>query len=382
MRIAIAANSGWYLYNFRRSLMHALREAGHRPVAVSPHDDYIERLIDEGFDFIDVALDAAGTNPLQELGTVQRLRQLLRGGRFDAAFTWTPKANIYFGLAAKGLRLQHVPNVSGLGRVFIDESWLTPLVRRLYRSAFQTARVVIFQNDDDQREFTQLGLVRSDRTVRVPGSGVDLSRFVPTPLPAGGAGVTRVRPVFLFIGRILRDKGVVELVEAARIVRATHPGAVFRLLGSIGANNPTAVPAEQVQAWAAEGVVQVLGPTDDVRPEIAAAHCVVLPSYREGVPRVLLEAAAMARPCIATDVPGCRDAVDHGVTGLFCAVRNVDSLAQALLSFIELPAEAQEAMGRAGRAKVERQFDERLVLATYTGLAQAIDAESRQPRAA
>lgn len=379
MRIAIAANSGWYLYNFRRSLMHALRDAGHRAVAVSPHDDYIEKLIDEGFDFIDVALDAAGTNPLQELSTVQRLRQLLRGGRFDAAFTWTPKANIYFGLAAKGLPLQHVPNVSGLGRVFIDESWLTPLVRRLYRSAFHTARVVIFQNDDDLREFTQLGLVRSDRTVRVPGSGVDLSRFVPTPLPVGGA---RVAPVFLFIGRILRDKGVVELVEAARKVRLQYPGAVFRLLGPVGVNNPTAVPAAEVQRWADEGVVEVLGSTDDVRPEIAAAHCVVLPSYREGVPRVLLEAAAMARPCIATDVPGCRDAVDHGVTGLFCQVRNADSLAQALKAFIELSPEAQAAMGRAGRAKVERQFDERLVLATYTGLAQAIDAESRQARAA
>jgi glycosyltransferase involved in cell wall biosynthesis len=377
MRIAIAANSGWYLYNFRRALMGALREAGHRPVAISPHDEYIERLIDDGFDFIDFPLDAAGTNPMQELSSVRQLRRLLRGGRFDAAFTWTPKANIYFGLAAKGLRLQHVPNVSGLGRVFIDESWLTPLVRRLYRTAFQNARVVIFQNDDDQREFTQLGLVRADRCVRVPGSGVDLSRFSPVALPAGDHG-----PVFLFIGRILRDKGVVELVDAARAVKARHPSAVFRLVGSIGANNPTAVPADEVQRWADEGVVEVLGATDDVRPALAVAHCVVLPSYREGVPRVLLEAAAMARPCIATDVPGCRDAVDDGVTGIFCEVRNAQSLAAAIERFISLGLAERAEMGRQGRLKVERQFDERIVLDTYTALAEGIERDARRRLAA
>jgi len=379
MRIAVAANSGWYLYNFRRSLMLALRDAGHRPVAISPHDEYIERLVQDGIDFIDFELDASGTNPFNEFTTVRRLRKLLVGGKFDAAFTYTPKANIYFGLAAKGMGLQHVPNVSGLGRVFIARSWLTPLVMRLYRRAFASARVVIFQNADDEREFVDNGLVAAGQTARVPGSGVDLIAFAPAPYAAAD-GNEAAGLVFLFIGRILRDKGVLELVQAARLVKAQHPGIRFRMLGSVGAQNPTAVPQADVDSWVAEGLIEYLGSTDDVRPAIAAADCVVLPSYREGVPRVLLEAAAMARPCIATDVPGCRDAVDRDSTGLFCDVRSATSLAAALLRFIAMPQARRRELGRLGRTKVEREFDERLVLRTYVNLAVQIDGEKSAAR--
>jgi glycosyltransferase involved in cell wall biosynthesis len=382
MRIAVAANSGWYLYNFRRSLMAALRDAGHRPVAISPHDEYIERLIDEGFDFIEFQLDAAGVNPIRELTTVHRLRQLLVGGCFDAAFTYTPKANIYFGMAAKGLGLQHVPNVSGLGRVFIASSWLKPVVSLLYRQAFQSSRVVIFQNDEDQREFLEQGLVQSGRTLRVPGSGVDLDQFRPAPERTSADSDNSDALVFLFIGRILGDKGVLEYVEAARLIKAEKPQMVFRILGNIGAQNPTALAPEQVQSWVNEEVIEYLGATDDVRPAIAAADCVVLPSYREGVPRVLLEAAAMARPCIATDVPGCRDAVDAEVTGLFCTVRSPQSLRDALLRFAALTQAQRVEMGRQGRLKVEREFDERLVLGTYVKLASEIAAELAAARSA
>jgi len=384
MRIAVAANSGWYLYNFRRSLMLALRDAGHRPVAISPHDEYIERLVQDGIDFIDFALDASGTNPFSEFTTVRRLRKLLIGGKFDAAFTYTPKANIYFGLAAKGMGLQHIPNVSGLGRVFIARSWLTPLVMQLYRRAFASARVVIFQNADDEQEFIENGLVSEGRTARVPGSGVDLFEFSPAPYDTAEGDETESL-IFLFIGRILRDKGVLELVEAARLVKAKYPNTRFRMLGSIGAQNPTAIPQADVDSWIAEGLIDYLGSTDDVRPAIAAADCVVLPSYREGVPRVLLEAAAMARPCIATDVPGCRDAVDRDSTGLFCDVGSAASLAAALLKFIAMPKSRRRDLGRLGRAKVVREFDERVVLRTYVSLATEIDGEqtaARQGRAA
>jgi glycosyltransferase involved in cell wall biosynthesis len=354
--------------------MQSLREHGHRPVAISPHDKYIERLIAEGFDFIDLPLDASGINPLRELRTLHRLRRLLEHACIDAAFTYTPKANIYFGLAAKGLGIHHVPNVSGLGRVFIARSWLTPLVTKLYALAFKSSRAVIFQNDDDHREFVRLSVVSPARTVRVPGSGVDLSKFQPTPtMPRPGGAC-----VFLFIGRILRDKGIVEFIEAARQVRSIHAATRFQVLGSVGAPNPTAVSMAEVEGWVTSGLIEYLGSTDDVRPAIAAADCVVLPSYREGVPRVLLEAAAMGRPSITTDAPGCRDAVDAGVTGLMCPVRDVDALAACMLAFVAQPAEVRVEMGRMARAKMERQFDENIVLGTYVQLASSIQTDLGQ----
>jgi glycosyltransferase involved in cell wall biosynthesis len=170
---------------------------------------------------------------------------------------------------------------------------------------------------------------------------------------------------FLLIARLLWDKGVKEYVEAARRVRASFPSARFQLLGFLDVENRTAVPRAQVEAWVEEGLVEFLGAADDVRPFIAAADCVVLPSYREGLPRTLLEAAAMARPLIATDVPGCRQAVEAGVTGLLCRPRDPESLASAMVEMIRAPRERREQWGRAGRARIEREFDEKLVAKLY-----------------
>lgn len=369
MRIAVVANSAWYLYNFRRRLMQAFRDDGHDVVAVSPADGHAQRLRDEGFDWIEWPVSPSGTRPWRELAAVLALRRRLRSRRVDVAFTYTPKANIYAGLAVRGLPLAHVPNVSGLGRVFIERSALTRLVSWLYRIAFSRARVVVFQNEDDRVQFLAARLVPATRTLRVPGSGVDLDRFQPMPLPAGDA------PAFLFIGRVLSDKGVREYVEAARRVRQRRPNARFRILGSVGVDNPTAIPADELQSWVDGGLVEWLGSTDDVRDSIAQAHCVVLPSYREGVPRALLEAAAMARPCVATDVPGCRDAVVDGRTGLLCAPRDVAALADTLERFIAAGPRMWAQMGSEGRAHVQANFDERLVIDTYRDIAHGVDAD-------
>jgi glycosyltransferase involved in cell wall biosynthesis len=366
MRIAVVANSAWYLFNFRRRLMHTLQGDGHQVVAMSPADAYAAQLRSEHLDWVEWRLSAGGTHPWRELRAVAALRRELRRNRIELAFTYTPKANIYTGLAARGLPLAHVPNVSGLGRAFIDRGALTRLVVRLYRLAFGRAHVVVFQNEDDRGEFLAARLVEPARTLRVPGSGVDLDRFTPVPLPPGTA------PVFLFIGRVLGDKGVREYVDAARRIRRHSPQAVFRILGSVSADNPTAIPAEEVRSWVDESLVELLGTTDDVRPAIAAAHGIVLPSYREGVPRVLLEAAAMARPCIATDVPGCRDAVVDGTTGLLCAARDGAALANAMQRFIDAGPTNWAHWGQAGRAHVQADFDERKVIETYRRVASEL----------
>jgi len=228
---------------------------------------------------------------------------------------------------------------------------------------------VFFQNPDDLQLFHELRLTRPGQTEVLSGSGVDLLRFQPVPLPRRWGG----RPfVFLLVARLLWDKGVAEFVEAARLVRLAQPGTRFRLLGFLDGGNPAAVDRATMEAWAAEGVVDYLGAATDVRPHLAAADCVVLPSYREGTPRALLEAAAMGRPLIATDVPGCREVADDGVNGYLCKARDAGDLASATLRMIGLPPKCHAAMGAAGRVKVERQFDERLEIARYLSVIEGL----------
>jgi glycosyltransferase involved in cell wall biosynthesis len=351
--------------------MLVLRSAGHEPVAISAMDEHVALIRAQGFQHVEVPLSADGTNPLRELSMVRRIGRVLRAEHINVAFTYTPKANIYTGLAARSMHIVHVPNVSGLGRTFISHSLLTVLVKYLYRLAFRKAQTIFFQNDEDMASFTQLGLVQPGQSERLPGSGVDLERFTPTP-PAADAE----RPLaFLFVGRLLRDKGVVEFVDAARVLRQRGHAVSFALLGTVDAKNPSVVERGTVEAWQAEGVIRYLGITDDVRPAMAAADCVVLPSYyREGVPRSLLEAAAMGKPCITTDMPGCRDAVDDGVTGFLCLPRSVDSLVATIDKFLTLDDDARMRMGSAGRQKMERQFSEKIVLDRYLALTERCKA--------
>ncbi len=366
-RIAIVANTAWYLVNFRLNLMRALQAAGHDVVAMAPDDPpQVARLRAAGVPFIQVPISGAGTNPLRELGSVWRLWRALRAQRADLAFSFTPKGNLYTALACIASGRRFVPNVSGLGRAFIHPSFVTRVVKLLYRGTFGRAAHVFFQNQDDLDSFVQSGLVPARLCERLPGSGVDLQHFVPSPPPTG----MPTAPVFLLVARMLWDKGVGEFAGAARQVRRLHPRARFQLLGPADVANPAAIPRQQLNDWQAEGLLDYLGPTDDVRPWLVQADCVVLPSYREGVPRTLLEAAATARPVITTDAPGCRDTVQHGVTGWLCRVKDADDLARCMLRFIALSTADRQAMGAAGRTMTERRFDEQVVIARYLALAR------------
>lgn len=375
MHIAVVSNTAWYLFNFRLNLMLALQAAGHTVVAVAPDDAYAQRIRDAGVAFEAVPISGGGTHPLRELQSVLRLGVVFRRHRAGLVLSYTPKGNLYSALACIALRVPFVPNVSGLGRAFIRKSLVTRVAKTLYRLTFSCAHRVFFQNLDDMAVFVDAKLVRACQTERLPGSGVDLSRFSPT-APIARAGKTLV---FLLVARMLWDKGVGEFVEAARSVRALHPGARFQLLGFLDVANPSTIPRTQVEAWVAEGVVEYLGRTDDVRPFLEQADCVVLPSYREGVPRTLLEAAATARPVITTDAPGCRDTVIDGETGFLCRAADAPDLADKLLSFIALTPEARQAMGLRGRAFVEQNFDERLVIERYLQEVGAVAAD-RPPR--
>jgi glycosyltransferase involved in cell wall biosynthesis len=359
--VVISINASWNVINFRRGLIEALLAGGWRVVALAPTDEYSPRFAALGVEHVPIAIDSLGLSPVRDLGLLLRYYRILRHIRPDIFLGYTAKPNVYGSLAAQALGIRVINNISGLGTAFIGGGLLRRIVSSLYRVALRRSAIVFFQNPEDRDLFLDLGLVRPDQARLLPGSGIDLVRFKPEQRPASADGAF----TFLLAGRLLRQKGVREFIEAAGNVRRENPKARFQLLGFLDAPNRSAIGRDEVAAWEAEGVIEYLGETDDVRSALAAADCVVLPSYREGLPRTLLEGAAMAKPLIATDVPGCRQVVEHGVNGLLCAVGDAGSLADAMLEMLRLGAAQQSRMGAAGRAMVERDFSEARVVAAY-----------------
>ena len=262
-------------------------------------------------------------------------------------------------MAARLCRVPAILNVTGLGTAFLGSSGLQSLALLLYRIGFARAHTVFFQNTDDRAFLLDRGVVKPDRARLIPGSGVDIDHFAPRPVRPGSG--TR----FLMVSRLLTDKGVREYVSAARALRHETDEVHCAILGAVGAENRTAIGQREVDAWTAEGTIDHHPPVGDIRPCLERADCVVLPSYREGMSRVLLEAAAMAKPTIATDVPGCREIVDDGVTGYLCRARDAEALAGAMRRFVGLTAPERAAMGERARRKIVNQFSEQRVIDAY-----------------
>ena len=359
--VVLAANSAWNLVNFRRPLIEALVGSGWRVVALAPDDGHATGLRSMGADFIPIAVDSSGMSPARDGRLLLDYWRILRALHPDAFLGFTAKPNIYGSLAAGALGIRTINNISGLGTAFMRPGLLNRLVSFLYRIALRRSARVFFQNPHDLRLFVDRDLVRADQANLIPGSGIDLERF--RPVPASSLPGRRFQ--FLFVGRLLRDKGLVEYAEAARLLRPRWPRAEFGILGFAGSDNPTAVPMADVERWQSEGRVTYLGETEDVRPFIAECDCIVLPSYREGLPRSLLEAGAMARPMVATDVPGCREVVRDGDTGFLCAARSPGALARAMEAMLELQPADREAMGQRARALVAQEFDQAIVVRAY-----------------
>lgn len=365
-KVMIALNTAWNLLNFRAGLIKSFVSAGYDVVAVAPPDEYSPELASLGCRFVPLPMDNKGTNPGRDIVLLLRFIRLLHNERPDVYLSYTVKPNVYGSIAAHILGVPVINNIAGLGSVFISDSWLTRLVRGLYRLALSKSAKVFFQNDDDRQMFISRGLVAETVTDRLPGSGIDLVRFSPAPLP-------RRLPIrFLLVGRMLWDKGVGEFVEAARLLKGNGINADFCLLGFVDVQNPSAISKSVIDAWLKEGVVRYFGVSKDVRKEIAQADCIVLPSYREGAPRTLLEAAAMARPIVATDAVGCRDVVADGVNGYLCRIKDASDLASKMALIASLSPQARESMGLQGREKVEREFDEKIVIAKYLAALTAI----------
>jgi glycosyltransferase involved in cell wall biosynthesis len=349
---------GWApsLVNFRGALLEAMRERGHDVIACAGGEDpkVTGRLKEMGVRYAPLDLERASVNPLRDLRLLGQLIRLMCLERPDAVLAYTIKPVVYGLIAARltGVRGRFAL-ITGLGYTFIDkpslkQQLLAWIASALYRIALSGVSIVFFQNNDDKALFLQRGLIKqSARAVRVMGSGVDLEHFGPAPLPQGV-------PVFLLMARLLVDKGIREFVEAARIVRDKRSDARFALLGPYD-SNPASILRDELQAWVDEGIVEYWGKIEDVRPSLARCTVFVLPSYREGMPHSVLEAMSMARPIIATDVPGCRDTVKDGVNGYLVPVKDADALAKAMLRCLEEDAPLA-AMGGASRTFAEKRF--------------------------
>jgi glycosyltransferase involved in cell wall biosynthesis len=344
-KIVLFANTDWYLYNFRLSLARELRTHGHEVILLSAPGPFQNLLQDGGFQWVSFPLSRQGINPFYELETLWRLTRLYRRLNPDIVHHFTIKPVLYGSMAAHVLRIPGIINsITGLGHVFIDPEPVTRLLRRLagwlYRINLRGTEV-IFENPEDHKIFIEWGFIKPEQGHLILGTGVDLDKFRPT-------AKENNPPIVLFSSRMLITKGVLEYVEAIRILKEKGIMARFALAGKADPGNPASIPDEQIEAWKRSNLVEWWGWQDNMPAALARTDIFCLPSYREGVPNALLEATACGLPIVTTDTPGCRDVVTHGVNGLLVPVKNAQAIADALETLIKDPG-LRHRMGNAGR---------------------------------
>lgn len=352
MQILILANHSGGLYDFRKDLIAELKR--HASVAVAvPHNDRWDELNRLADRVIELPVDRRGMNPLHDGKLFRQYRAILKEIKPDLVLTYTIKPNIYGGLTCRMAHIPYAVNITGLGSAIENGGWLKKFVLALYRPALKGAKVVFFENAGNCDTLVATGVVPKGRDVVLHGAGVNLEDYPCQPYPQEG-------PVrFLFVGRVMHEKGVDELFDAAKRMKRQYGEQVeFHMVGSFEeAYKPVMDQLEQA------GMVKYHGYQSDMKPFYAMADCVVLPSYHEGMSNVLLEAAASGRPLITSDIPGCREAVEDGVSGYLCPAKDADALYEAMRRFVALPVEQRSQMGRCGRERMEQQFSKTAVVA-------------------
>ena len=359
MRIAIVLNTSWNIYNFRMNFVRALIADGHEVHTIAPHDQYTHYLTEAGCVHHDLKMDSRGANPIKDFLLVFELLSAYRRVKPDVILHYTIKPNVYGTLAAAILRIPSINNVCGLGTIFLKKNLVSSIAIALYRLAFRFPKKVFFQNPDDRTLFINKKLIDSSLTELVPGSGIDLSRFVPSSFKRNETFT------FLLVSRLISDKGVHEFIDAIRQLKATGIDARFQILGAKDPEHKRGIKLKVIDEWINSGTVEYLGTAKDVRPFIQQADCIVLPSYREGTPRTLLEAASIAKPIITTDVPGCHQVVTDRHNGLLCKLKDSTDLAHKMRAMANFDDATLESMGLNGRKKAELEFDETIVINKY-----------------
>lgn len=358
-RVLILANFDVGLYKFRKELIGELLARGCEVFLSLPDGEFIQPLVAMGCKFLNTPVDRRGINPGTDLKLFRRYQKLLRQVRPDLVITYTIKPNIYGGIACRLAKVPYAVNITGLGTAFQTEGLFKRLIVRLYKTACKRAKVVFFENEENQRVFVEHRIVPREQTCKLNGAGVNLEEYPLCEYPPEDGELR-----FLFVGRVMKEKGVDELFEAARRIRREHPSVSFDVVGPFEDDYK-----EKIDRLVSEGVIRYHGFQSDVRPFYQRCHCFVLPSYHEGMANTLLEAGATGRPLITSDIPGCMEAVAEGETGFLCGAQDVRGLEESLCAFLSLSLARRAAMGSAARAKIEREFDKnRIVEQTLASL--------------
>lgn len=361
IKIVLCANTSWYIYNFRKNTIIALIDHGCDVIVVAPYDDYVEDLIKLGARHFSFYLNGRSINLFKELFSLLNLVFIYIYLRPHAVMNFTPKMNIYGTFASSIVRSKAINNISGLGAAFTKKSLFSDFIIMLYKASQLFATKVFFQNMHDKKLFINNKILTEDRCDLIPGSGVDLNLFYSK--PSSDDGVVR----FLIVCRMLYEKGILSFVEASDFLRKKYGKKVeFQALGFLDDTNNAAVSHKVMNEWVSKGLISYLGATKDVRPYLANSDCVVLPSiYPEGVPRSLLEAAAMGKPIVTTNTAGCSFTVDNGENGFLCHPGSTKDLINKLEKIINLGHEGRTQMGNKSRVKAENEFSEQIVIDKY-----------------
>ncbi|MEH7074917.1 glycosyltransferase family 4 protein [Neobacillus drentensis] len=355
MKILVLANFGMGLYNFRKELLKELIKHNNEVYISLPNDDeYVPKLKNLGSKFVETHLDRRGTNPIKDLKLLLNYIKILTRIKPDVVLTYTIKPNVYGGLACRITKTPYITNITGLGTSIENKGIIQKITLRLYKAGLKKASCIFFQNETNLKFFCEKNMVNSKARV-VPGSGVNLNHHPLEEYPSENESNN-----FLFIGRMMKDKGIEELLKAAKIVKEKYFNTQFDLIGGCEEDY-----YQQLAELNKSGIINYHSQQNDVHSFIKNSHATILPSYHEGTANVLLESASSGRPVLASRVPGCIETFDEDVSGLGFEVRNVDSLVEAIIKFINLPYSQKKAMGIAGRKKMEKEYDRRIVINAY-----------------
>ncbi len=360
-KIAIVANSAWNLYNFRLNLAKAIEDSGYRVIFIAPYDRYSDLLENEGFKVHDITIKARGTNPIDDNETLIKFKKLYKKLQPSIILHYTIKPVIYGTVAANIYHIPVINTITGLGSALIANNFITNITKQLYKFSLDKSFKVFFQNRDDMEFFLKNKMVKKDKCTLVAGSGIDTKKFSPIKSIKNSSNNFS----FLLIARMIRDKGVYEYIEAAKMLKSKYYNISFNILGFFDNSNNGSIPKDTIKTLHDKKIINYLGSSDHVIEYIANADCVVLPSYREGISRVLLEAASMAKPIITTDTTGCRDIVKDGVNGFLCRVKDSKSLAIKCEKMFLYSKEKREMLGKNSRKIVIENFSEDIVIDKY-----------------
>ncbi|MGL4947154.1 MAG: glycosyltransferase family 4 protein [Cetobacterium sp.] len=359
LKIFFTANVLWDIYIFRYGVIKAFIEDGHEVVVLAPEDYRIDFQKELNIRHIPIDLSLRGVNPIKDLKLLLDLKKIYKKEQPDIVFHYTIKPNIYGTLAAKLEKIKNIAVLTGLGYSFVEGGVVSKIAKMLYKVSLKYANEVWVLNEDDKKTLTSENILNSKNIFVLPGEGVDVHRFTPW------KRAENVEPIFLMVARAFYDKGVREYAEAAKIIKQKGYHVQFWFLGALGGDSRNGIDKNTMNQYEREGILKYCGHRKDVEEVINSSDCVILPSYREGISKVLMEAASMEKPIIATNVTGCKEIVEDGKTGFLVKVKDSEDLAEKIQNFIELSFEERKEMGKNGRVKILEEFDEKKIIEIY-----------------